>query len=161
MRKHEEWRPIPGFDGWYEVSNWGRIRSWRKKGSRLQDARADKPHIKALAMYGTRGRGRMTSNLKHQGRQIQTAVSRCVLLAFVGEAPPDKPFALHANDQPGDNRLVNLRWGSQEENYDDARKNGMAPPMRIDNCPHCKKSIGVIYSSQTKRLRLRKVTKCH
>ncbi len=30
MTETEQWRPIPGFDGAYEISNQGRVRSWKK-----------------------------------------------------------------------------------------------------------------------------------
>lgn len=55
---------------------------------------------------------------------VNHLVHRLMLLAFVGPPPLGKPFALHENDIPDDNRLGNLRWGSSKENRADSRRNG-------------------------------------
>lgn len=41
--RKEEWRDIPGYNGWYQISDWGRIRTWRANGAR--DARLKEPKI--------------------------------------------------------------------------------------------------------------------
>lgn len=43
MEKAEQWRPIPGFGGWYELSRHGEIRSWYTTGPGKQ--RREKPLI--------------------------------------------------------------------------------------------------------------------
>lgn len=43
MAKAEQWRPIPGFGGWYELSRHGEIRSWYTTGPGKQ--RREKPLI--------------------------------------------------------------------------------------------------------------------
>lgn len=41
----EIWRPIPGYEGMYEISNFGEVRSWRQIGGNHKPGRrADKPH---------------------------------------------------------------------------------------------------------------------
>jgi hypothetical protein len=71
-------------------------------------------------------------------------VARLVLKAFVGEPPTDKPLALHGNDDPTDNRVVNLRWGDSTENLEDARRNGKYPPLLKIPCPHCEQAVAVV-----------------
>ena len=39
------WRPIPGYGGMYEISNFGEIRSWWQMGGNRKQTRANKPHI--------------------------------------------------------------------------------------------------------------------
>ena len=42
----EMWRPIPGYDGFYEISNFGEVRSWRRGGGNHEpDRRAEEPHL--------------------------------------------------------------------------------------------------------------------
>jgi hypothetical protein len=57
------------------------------------------------------------------GRGNSQCVHKLVLLAFVGPNPP-KYECLHANGDPADNRLVNLRWGTRSENIQDAVRHG-------------------------------------
>lgn len=43
MTRAEQWRPIPGYGGWYELSRHGEIRSWCVTGPRKK--RRDEPLI--------------------------------------------------------------------------------------------------------------------
>jgi len=51
-------------------------------------------------------------------------VHRLVLLAFTGAPPSGKPNGLHWDDDPTNNDLSNLYWGSHAENARDAKRNG-------------------------------------
>jgi hypothetical protein len=48
---------------------------------------------------------------------------RLILTTFLGPAPPGRPFALHNDDNPSNNRLDNLRWGSSSDNGRDQARN--------------------------------------
>jgi len=104
----EIWKPIPGYEGQYEVSDQGRIKSYRrrKEGQILRPGRMTAGHLSVSL-----------------GRRNSQCVHRLVLLAFVGP-PPVCHECLHANGDPSDNRLVNLRWGTRSENIADAIKHG-------------------------------------
>jgi hypothetical protein len=104
----EVWKLIPGYDGKYEVSDQGRIRSYR---------RSDTGHILSP---GRMPGGHMSVAL---GRKNSQCVHKLVLLAFVGPAP-ERHECLHINGIPDDNRLANLRWGTRSENILDAVKHG-------------------------------------
>lgn len=105
--QQEIWKPIAGYEGRYEVSNLGRVRSFHRRGCRilrLSDRGApDNYLIVSLALNG-RTRTRLVHHL--------------VLLTFVGPRP-EGMVACHTNDVPHDNRLENLRWDTQEENMAD------------------------------------------
>lgn len=60
------------------------------------------------------------------GNRDNWMISRLVLFAFVGPPPPGKPWALHEDDDPSNNTLPNLRWGSAKENKADSIRNGTA-----------------------------------
>ncbi|WP_051233125.1 HNH endonuclease [Pseudonocardia asaccharolytica] len=61
-------------------------------------------------------------------------VHRLVLLAFVGEPPDDKPNALHRDDDPANNCVENLYWGTRSENTDDSVRNGSHVQARKATC---------------------------
>jgi hypothetical protein len=62
------------------------------------------------------------------------SVHRLVLLAFSGHCPPGKE-GLHWDDDPTNNRLENLRWGTPGENQQDCIRNGNHPKVNITHCP--------------------------
>ena len=105
---NEIWKPIPGYEGKYEVSDQGRIRSFRRnpKGYLLKPGRMPEGHLSVSL-----------------GRKNSQCVHKLVLLAFVGLAP-DGHECCHNNGNPADNRLENLRWGTRSENIKDAVKHG-------------------------------------
>lgn len=115
MCKAEEWRPVKDFPD-YEVSSWGRIRSrknnrWGTRGS---------PRI----LSGCRGKNRyITIRLVGQTTAKVRYVHHLVLEAFVGPALLGFE-CLHGDDDPANNRLDNLRWGTRSENAQDSRAKG-------------------------------------
>jgi hypothetical protein len=104
----EVWKLVPEYDGKYEVSDQGRVRSFRRypQGVILRPGRMPGGHL-SVAL----------------GRGNSQCVHKLVLLTFVGAAP-DKHECLHINGIPNDNRLTNLRWGTRSENMKDAYAHG-------------------------------------
>lgn len=115
----EEWRAVVGFPD-YEVSNHGRVRSLdRIKVYYREGVRVSRRHRGRILRAGTMQSG-------HQFVELGKGNGRCVhvlvLQAFVGEAPPDHECC-HWDDDPGNNRLENLRWGTRSENLADYKRN--------------------------------------
>lgn len=113
----EEWRAVPGADGWYEVSDQGRVRSWFAFGAR-PPRRANEPRPMRLAVNRY---GYQVVRLAALGRR--RPVHRMVLAAFVGPCPPGME-ACHNNGVRNDNRLSNLRWDTRTANHADKRHHG-------------------------------------
>src|SRR5690348_870301 len=105
----ERWLPIPGFGG-YEVSDFGRVRSWRPcRGEPL-------PRVRRL--HTAKAGGYATLGMQHDGHETTEYVHHLVLLAFVGPRPQGQEIR-HLDGDPGNNRLSNLAYGSTSENaYD-------------------------------------------
>lgn len=131
---YEEWRPVVGYEGHYEVSSRGRVRSqdWdvvRKDGTSFRKkGRVLRPHLSK--------RGYLAVALHKSGRQQTRTVHRLVAQAFIPN-PGDSPVVRHLNDVPTDNRLENLAWGTQSDNIKDAVRNGThrCPARERTHCP--------------------------
>jgi hypothetical protein len=122
----ERWLPIPGFEGYYDASDQGRIKTyWQKVGKGTGNGRGlvnvlGKPKIlkPAISIYGywvvTLCKNHVRSNFR---------VNRLILLAFVGPCPPGME-ACHEDGKPTNNFLTNLRWDTHSSNQHDRRKHG-------------------------------------
>jgi hypothetical protein len=116
----ETWKSIRGYDGWYEVSNQGRVRSWKTGGPHT--ARSDSPRILKLKVDKD---GYPSIVIKHQGKNRSHRVSRLVLETFIGPSPDRQ--ACHNNGDKTDNRLSNLRWDTPSGNTSDKLIHGTQP----------------------------------
>ena len=121
----EEWRPVVGFEGYYEVSSLGRVRSLDRVGvdsrgrDRFRKGRTLKPGV-ASNGYDTVNLGVHEASIPRRNYTIH----RLVCEAFHGAMPFQGAVARHLNDVRGDNRAENLSWGSSKDNYQDAINNG-------------------------------------
>lgn len=112
MTSHETWRAVPGYEGIYEVSDAGRVRSL----DRL-DNRGRRTTGRVLAERPLRD-GRVRVSLAKNGQTVDGYVYRLVLEAFVGPCPKGME-ALHWDDVRSNNTLSNLRWGTRTDNMRD------------------------------------------
>lgn len=116
----EKWIAAYNWDGFYEVSDLGRVRSLMRKGftcigEREYGGRAVKP-IKLRNGY-------IAVNLTKKGRREQISVHRLVLLSFLG-LPPAGHECCHNNGVRHDSRLSNLRWDTRKNNHHDKVRHG-------------------------------------
>lgn len=126
----ERWLPVSGFEGLYEVSDRGRVRSLDRV---LPYERRDQYSGRAL-LIERRRKGQLLRPGRQSDGHVSVSLGRghsvnvhiLVLQTFVGPCP-DGHEALHWNDVPDDNRLSNLRWGTRSDNLLDAVRNGRKP----------------------------------
>ncbi|QPO16752.1 HNH endonuclease [Mycobacterium phage KashFlow] len=125
--QNEEWRDIPGYEGYYQASNLGRIRSLTRKVTQRHPngtstiTRTYEGRVLVTAPYsGERKRVRLSC----EGVQEQKSVAVLVALAFHGVPKPGKDWALHRNGNMFDDRADNLYWGDQVDNMQDAIRHG-------------------------------------
>lgn len=124
----ETWRAIPGYEGIYEVSDLGRLRSLPRV-----DAQGARRRLRMFHPSRMDGWGHLGVKLRRDGVATSFYVHRLVLEAFVGPCPPGME-ACHWNDVPDDNRLSNLRWATKSENRFDCVRNGSDPNARKTHC---------------------------
>jgi DNA-binding transcriptional LysR family regulator len=116
MGDTERWLAVPGYEGFYEVSDFGRVRSLRR-GNSLR--RAPKMLVGEAQRYG-----HIRVTLQRPGeRPLHWQLHRLVLEAFVGSCPPEHECA-HQDGDSKNNRLSNLRWMTHQENIHQREMHG-------------------------------------
>lgn len=117
----EEWRAVVGFEGSYEVSDLGGVRSLDRV-IELSDGRRKRLRGRALKPVSD-PRGYLQVTL---GRRNRRYVHTLVAEAFHGRRP-DGMVVLHGPGGSTDNRKVNLSWGTQAQNIADMVRDGTDP----------------------------------
>lgn len=120
----EEWRAVPGYEGLYEVSNEGRVRSMKRRGT----------SGKVLAHKRAQRGGYLTVSLLRHCEQTTRPVHSLVLEAFVGPRPAGAEIR-HLDGDPTNARLGNLAYGTHSENARDKRAHGTDHNVAKRNCP--------------------------
>ena len=115
----EIWKPIQGYEGQYEVSNHGRVRSLERWG--IDKNGAKRPvHEKILTLH----KGKVTERhpqaryhveLWKDNKRRVPAIHRLVALHFIPN-PEGKPQVNHIDGDPSNNRVINLEWATNTEN---------------------------------------------
>lgn len=106
----ENWKDVNGYEGFYEVSDFGRVRSvsrWVKckNGSiRWREGKTLK-NIKQNTGY-------LTVHLSRDGIPKMISVQRLVAKAFIGHQPKGAVGVMHLDGTRDNNRVENLRYGS-------------------------------------------------
>lgn len=116
----EEWKPIRGYEGLYEVSNQGTVRSLPRE---VQGGR--KCTVRGGNLKGSTHRsGHISVVLCNGGERKREYIHRLVYQEFVGEIPVGMEVR-HLNGDPSDNRLENLRIGTRTDQRNDDIRNGV------------------------------------
>src|SRR5207245_2301179 len=119
----ERWLPVPGWEGFYEVSDLGRVRRSPRTVHR-RDGRTRRVPGGILRVTGDpHNYGRVYVSLCRNGEQYKTSVAHMVLLAFVGSCPEGME-GCHSDGNAGNDQLVNLRWDTHIANVQDAIRHG-------------------------------------
>lgn len=125
-----EWRAVPGFEGLYEVSDQGRVRSIDRpdvsgmktlRGVLLSDKRTDSS-------------GRPSAMLYKDRERTQHLVCWLVAAAFIGPRP-EGLIICHRNGDHTDNRPCNLRYDTPSANNFDSVAHGVHHNANKTHCP--------------------------
>jgi hypothetical protein len=132
--KEEEWRAVVDFDGYFEVSNFGEVRSVDRmvprdgvRGDMLRKGQIRKPHITP--------KGYLRVQLSREGVTRNFQVHRLVAEAFIPN-PENKPEVNHGNGNKQDNYVGNLEWATPSENLQHAYDMGLKQPT-VKYVVHC------------------------
>ena len=119
----ELWKPIDGYEGIYEISNFGNVRNinWRGQGSRILKLHSDKD-------------GYLRVGLCVNNRKSMKYVHRLVANAFI-DNPYGKPQVNHKDEVRYNNKVDNLEWVTCEENNNYGSRNSrLSISKRNTNC---------------------------
>lgn len=120
--REEEWRDIPGYEGYYQASDQGNIRSlarvvpWRDGLVSRRAGQVLKPMADKKLNYPKVG-------LYVLGRRKMVQVHKLILVAFAGPTPEGMEIC-HNDGNPWNNRLENLRFGTSADNAQDRLRHG-------------------------------------
>jgi hypothetical protein len=113
-----EWRPIPGWEGFYEASDHGDVRSLPRR-----DRLGRKAGGQLLAKTERGGYLQVSLRRKTEGERACMTVHKAVMLAFAGPRPSGHDIR-HLDGNPLNNRRANLAYGTRRENNLDAVRHG-------------------------------------
>lgn len=124
----EIWRFVPGYEGCYEVSSLGRVRSvdrvvlCRRKGGIFEKRLLGSLKVQTVD-NGKHAYGRLQVKLCRAGKKKTHLVHRLVANAFLGPCPVGHEVA-HFDGNPSNNRLDNIRYATPAENNQDKIRHG-------------------------------------
>ena len=120
----EIWKDVVGYEGFYEVSSCGRVRSVNRyvnTGILHNDTKLHKGKMLKLNLKKT---GYLTADLSKGNRVRTVAVHRMVAVAFIPRIE-GKNVVNHKNLNKTDNRVENLEWVTSKENSQHAALHGV------------------------------------
>lgn len=109
----EEWRNIKGYEGLYQVSNYGRVKSldrWETIGCNTKRFRKGRMLKLAKDKYGY-----LKVDISKNGKRKQYSIHRLVAQAFI-DNPDNLPCINHKDENPSNNNVDNLEWCSYQYN---------------------------------------------
>lgn len=116
----EIWKDIEGYEGLYQVSNLGRVKSLDRT---ITNSLGVKTRYKGRLMTQTRNRGYWFVNLSKNGKATPVGVHRLVAIAFIPN-PNNYPAVMHLDgknlkfDGECNNNVENLAWGTPKMNME-------------------------------------------
>ena len=128
----EEWRDIPGYEGMYQVSNLGQVRSIGRTVTR-SDGQVHR-YKGNILRTPLNQRGYQVVNLCIHGKcQIRT-VHSLIAETFIGTRPEGMEVC-HSDGNKTNNRVDNLRYGTSSENKLDNVRHGTHTNAAKTHCP--------------------------
>jgi len=112
----EIWKDVKGYEGLYQVSNVGRVKSLPKEWvTGINNAK--RKHNGLILRLNTNGRGYYVVGLYKDGKEAKRTVHQLVAIAFLDHAPSGMELVVnHINFNRTDNRVENLEIVTQREN---------------------------------------------
>lgn len=111
----EIWKPVVGYEGLYEVSSLGRVKSLPKVQEGLFGLDRRKVSEERIIRGAKNRHGYRKVSLRRDGRTYQVSVHRLVATAFLPNIA-NYPCVNHKDENPSNNRAENLEWCTYKYN---------------------------------------------
>lgn len=142
--EHEIWKPVTGFEGLYEVSNSGSVKSLR-----YRNVDGKTGVLKEITLPS----GYRYVNLHKDKQTRHYYIHRLVATAFIPN-PDSLPEVNHRNEDPGDNSANNLEWctsqynknyGNRSKKMSEAKKGRFIGENAVRRSPVICEETGLVY----------------
>lgn len=120
MAEYQTRKPIPGYEGIYEIDIYGNVYSLKRM------VRGGKQEVKERTLKPIRHKwhGYTVISLAKDGKATQYRLHRLVASVFIPN-PEGKPTVNHISADKSDNRVCNLEWATSQEQSDHASMMGL------------------------------------
>ena len=126
----EIWKDIPNYEGIYQASNLGRIRTAPNKITHTKYHGTRAWAVRVLKGRGDNYKTGSRVSLWKEGRCKDWLVARLVAMTFLG-LPKESDTVNHKNGNRLDNRIENLEWLSLADNIRHAFNTGLMPYKKV------------------------------
>jgi hypothetical protein len=127
--KPEAWRAVPGYEGYYEASTLGRVRSLDRRDNRGQYRKG-----RILKTYNRGGYQKFT--LWKNGIGWQPKLHTLIAITFHGDYRDQGLIVRHGPNGKTDNSPDNLSWGTHSDNEYDKERDGTSAKLNQTHCPN-------------------------
>lgn len=123
--QQEIWKPIQGYEGIYEISSLGRVKTLERRDCRGQ-------YRKSILLKAASVRGYLQIQLWNNRMSRIYKIHRLVAQVFIPN-PENKPQVNHKNGVKTDNNVENLEWCTSLENIHHAQRIGIRDVVGAGN----------------------------
>lgn len=135
---HEKWADIKGYEGIYQVSTSGRVKSLpRVIKQRNAYTEIEKYHPGQTLRQSTEKDGYKVVSLCNHGKRKTGKVHRLVAEAFIQNSD-NLPEVNHKDGNKANNSVNNLEWCTSSQNRMHAYRTGLQKPPVGEKMPNCK-----------------------
>lgn len=136
MKNQKEiWKNISGWEGYYQISNLGRVRSLDRL---IVNSIGRKYFLKGIVLKNITPKNHYPYVcLRKNGLNIPQSIHRLIAEYFIPN-PENKPQVNHKDGNKHNYNIKNLEWSTAKENSQHARDNGLQKTIKGDKCVYAK-----------------------
>ena len=124
---NEEWKSIKGYEGLYEISNLGNVKSLSRMKINNRGYQKTKERIAKPVKHNSEYYRVSLTNNNHERKYF--SIHRLVAEAFLPN-PDNLPQVNHKDGNKTNNKVENLEWCSRSYNLQHAYDNGLKPTLK-------------------------------